>query len=247
MGIDVKGKIVLVTGSNRGIGKQIVKTLLEHGASKVYAAVRDTVAAKDLVSESQGKVVAIPIDLSNPETIVAAASQAKDVQIVINNAGVLRAAELLSADALEALQFELEVNTFGLVRVAQAFAPILAGNGGGAFVQINSVVSVKTFSDVTTYCASKAASYSVTQGLREVLGKQGTQVVSVHPGPIATDMANDAGFGEIAEPASLVSEAIVKALANDEFHVFPDSMAKGIWQAYESFARNVVESNMSEG
>ncbi len=102
-------------------------------------------------------------------------------QILINNAGVLRATDLLSENAMDALQFELDVNAFGLLRVAQAFAPVLAANGGGALVQINSVVSVKTFADVTTYCASKAASYSITQGLREVLAKQGTHVVSVHP------------------------------------------------------------------
>ncbi len=59
-------------------------------------------------------------------------------------------------------------------------------------------------------------------------------------------MANDAGFGEIAEPASLVSEAIVKALASGDFHVFPDSMAKSIWGAYESFAKNVIETTGSE-
>ncbi len=93
-------------------------------------------------------------------------------------------------------------------------------------MQLNSVVSIKCFSDSATYCASKAASYSITQSLRDVLSKQGTLVVSVHPGPIATDMANAAGFGDVAESPSVVAEAIVTALANGDFHVFPDFMGR---------------------
>ncbi len=130
--------------------------------------------------------------------------------------------------------------------MAQAFAPILKTNGGGAFVQLNSVASMKCFSDFATYSASKAAAYSITQALREVFFQQGTAVLSVHPGPIATDMATDAGLGEIAEPASLVGEAIVVALKAGDFHVFPDSMAKMVGDAYQSFAENIVEANLVE-
>jgi len=72
--------------------------------------------------------------------------------------------------------------------MAQAFAPILKTNGGGALVQLNSIASMKNFSDLATYSASKAASYSITQALRDVLKEQGTHVVSVHPGSIATDI-----------------------------------------------------------
>ena len=145
------------------------------------------------------------------------------------------------------MKAEFEVNVLGLMRMARAFAPVLAANGGGAFVQLNSVVSIKSFPDFATYCASKAASYSITQSLRAVLGKQGTQVVSVHPGPIATDMASDAGLQDVAEPPSIVVEAIVSALASGEFHAFPDSMAQGLWKAYEGFARSVVEADLAGG
>jgi short-subunit dehydrogenase len=80
-----------------------------------------------------------------------------------------------------------------------------------------------------------------------VLKEQGTQVVSVHPGPIATDMSNDAGMGEIAEPAELVANAIITALAENEFHSFPDTMAKQIESAYQGYAKNVIEADMTEG
>jgi NAD(P)-dependent dehydrogenase (short-subunit alcohol dehydrogenase family) len=245
MAFTIKDKIALVTGANRGIGKSIVETLLKNGASKVYAAVRNPDSAADLVKASS-RVVALELDLAKPATIVAAAKVAKDVQLVVNNAGVLKAANPLAAGAIDALQFELDVNVFGLIRMARAFAPVLAANGGGAFVQLNSVASLKSFADFATYSASKAAAYSITQGLRDTLKKQGTQVVSVHPGPIATDMANDAGLGAIAEPASLVADGIVAALAAGEFHAFPDSMARKFWAAYQGFAKSVVEADLGE-
>jgi short-subunit dehydrogenase len=139
------------------------------------------------------------------------------------------------------------VNVYGLIRVAQAFAPVLAANGGGAFVQLNSVVSLKSFADFATYSASKAAAYSITQGLRDKLKAQGTRVVSVHPGPIATDMADAAGLTAVADPPSVVADGIVAALAAGEFHVFPDKMARDFWSAYQGFARGVVEAEVKEG
>ena len=72
-------------------------------------------------------------------------------------------------------------------------------------------------------------------------------MVSVHPGPIATDMAINAGMGEIAEPASLVAQSIIAAIENSEFHAFPDSMAKQVGEAYRSYATGVVEANLMEG
>ena len=247
MSFSVQDKVALVTGANRGIGKSIVETLLKNGASKVYAAVRNPDSAADLVRASGGRVVAVELDLARPATIAAAVRTAKDVQLVVNNAGVLKTASPLAAGAIDALQFEIDVNVYGLIRVAQAFAPVLAANGGGAFVQLNSVVSLKSFADFATYSASKAAAYSITQGLRDELKAQGTQVVSVHPGPIATDMGDAAGLTAVAEPPSVVADAIVAALAAGEFHVFPDTMARKFWSAYQGFARAVVEAEAGEG
>ena len=247
MSYDVRDKTILVTGANRGIGKAITNTLLKHGAGKIYAAVRRPASADSLVKSHGDKVVPLQFDLTQPNTIKAAADTASDVTLVINNAGVLRTATAFSDDAIEALQFEMEANVYGLIHVAQAFAPVLKANGGGALVQLNSVVSLKCFPQFTTYCASKAAAYSLTQGLRAHLSEQDTAVVSVHPGPIATDMGNAAGLSEIAEPPELVGEAIVAALKAGDFHVFPDSMSKQIGEAYQSFAENVVEADLTEG
>jgi NAD(P)-dependent dehydrogenase (short-subunit alcohol dehydrogenase family) len=245
MAFNIQGKVALVTGANRGIGKSIAETLLAGGVSKLYAAVRKTDSVAKLVQSHPGKVVAIPVDLSKPETITAAAKLATDVQLVINNAGILKTATALSGNAAKDLQTEFDVNVFGLLHMAQAFAPLLKANGGGAFVQLNSVVSMKSFPQFATYCASKAAAYSITQALREDLKQQGTQVLSVHPGPIATDMGHDAGLDDIAESPSLVADGIVRALAAGDFHLFPDSMAKQIGEAYDGFRTNVIEAEMA--
>jgi len=148
----------------------------------------------------------------------------------------------LDAQAEASLRDELEVNVFGLLRMAQAFAPILKQHGGGALVQLNSVASLRASAWASTYCASKAAAYSLTQSLREQLAGQGTQVLSVHPGPIATDMAVRAGIDDIAEPVTLVSEGIIESLASGVFHFYPDSMARDMGAAYASFAEQVIEA-----
>ncbi len=244
MSYSIQGKTVLVTGANRGIGRAIVESAIQQGAKKVYAAVRKIESANSLMKELGDRVVPIHVDLEDSQSIHEAAKKATDVEVVVNNAGVFEAANPFSENALSSLEYQMKVNVIGLIHMANAFAPVLKANGGGAFVQLNSIVSIKAFSQSATYAASKAASYSITQSLREVLADQGTQVVSVHPGPIATDMSTDAGMEEIAEPPSLVSDAIWQALKDDQFHAFPDSMAKQIGGAYKSFADNVIDAKM---
>ncbi|QEG40924.1 SDR family oxidoreductase [Roseimaritima ulvae] len=246
MAFDVQNKTVLVTGANRGIGKVILEEALRRGAKKVYAAVRNVDSAADLVVAHGDRVVPLRLDLEDPASITAAAEEADDVDLVVNNAGVLKTAGALAAEAVETLQYEMNVNVYGLLRVAQAFAPGLKARGGGALVQLNSVASVRSFSDFATYAASKAASYSLTQALQASLGEQGTQVVSVHPGPIQTDMGADAGFHDNAAPPELVATAIFDALVESRFHVWPDPMAEQVAGAYQPFAEQVIEAEQQE-
>lgn len=243
MSISVENKVALVTGANRGIGKAITESFLDHGAKKVYLAVRDTSSTKELEDKYGDRVVTIKADVSNTKSIEELAQQTKDVAIVVNNAGVGTPHPTIGEDVEKDLTFQLEVNAFGLLRVANAFAKTLENNKG-ALVQLNSVASLKNFSHLSTYSASKAASYSLTQGLRTELGAKGVSVLSVHPGPVDTEMGEAAGFDDGAS-TSVISEGIVKSLKAGDFHLFPDEMAKQIGSAYQSFSENIVLADMS--
>ena len=242
---DIKNKTVLITGANRGIGKVITETFLQKGAKKIYAAVRNVDTVLPLIEQYGEKIEAITIDLEKPATIVAASQQAEDVEVVVNNAGINTRSTPLDVGAISSLNFEMEINVNGLIRMAQAFAPVLKKNGGGVFIQINSVASIKNIVSIATYSASKAAAYSITQALRNQLNEQDTFVMSVHPGPIATDMIAAApGMLEIAEPPSIVADNIVIALNNGDFHVFPDKIARQLKETYQSFAESTIEVNI---
>ena len=243
---DIKNKTALITGANRGIGKVITETFLQKGAKKVYAAVRNMEKALPLIERHGERIEAVQIDLEKPETIIAASQRIRDVEVIVNNAGVNTRSTPLDTDAINSLNFEMEINVNGLVRMAQAFAPVLRINGGGVFIQINSVASIKNIVPIATYSASKAAAYSITQALRSLLSEQGTFVMSVHPGPIATDMiATVPGMLEIAEPPEVVADNIMAALKSGDFHVFPDKIAREIKEAYQSFAKDAIEANTS--
>ena len=241
MTIEVKNIIALVTGANRGIGKAITEGLLEAGAIKVYTAVRDLSSVDELGEKYGERIVPVEFDLTRRDTINAAVKVAGDVNLVVSNAGVVKLSSPLDADALEGLKYQMEGNVYPLIQLAQAFGPILKVNGGGAFVQMNSLASIKNFLPLTGYSASKAASYSVTQGLREAWADQGTQVISVIAGPIKTDMADSAGMGEGAPPPSLVADGILAALESSDFFVYPDPMAQAVAEVYAPYAQNVLE------
>ncbi len=244
MSISIENKVALVTGANRGIGKAIVESFINHGAKKVYLAVRDTNSTKELEEKYGDKVVTLKADVSNTKSIQDLAQQANDVDIVVNNAGVGTPFATIGDNVEKNFAFQLEVNAFGLLRVANAFANILMEKQG-ALVQLNSIASIKNFSQLSTYSASKAASYSLTQGLRADLGSKGVSVLSVHPGPVMTDMGIAAGFEEGAA-TSVISEGIVNSLKVGDFHLFPDEMAKQFEGAYQGFAENIVLADFSE-
>jgi NAD(P)-dependent dehydrogenase (short-subunit alcohol dehydrogenase family) len=145
--------VALVTGANRGIGKAFADALVARGATKVYAAVRDVASITD------PRLVPIQLDVTDPDRVEAVARELDDVQVVVNNAGLLHVSFPLSA-SLDAARVELETNYLSLVSMTQAFAPVLERNGGGAFVNVLSIFSWVATPLLTTYSASKAAAWT---------------------------------------------------------------------------------------
>ncbi len=180
--VNIKGSTVVVTGGQRGLGKAIVDELLARGAAKVYATARTPKPSRD------ARVVSVPLDVTDPDSVAALAGAAPDATIVVNNAGTIGAQRLLSSD-IEDVRKVFETNYFGALRIAKAFAPILDRNGGGALVDIHSVLSWVSGSGA--YGDSKAALWSATNSLRMELENQQTLVTGVHLGYTDTDMAAD--------------------------------------------------------
>ena len=197
----IRDTVALVTGANRGIGLAFTQELLARGARKVYAGVRDPSTIKHLAVE------ALRLDVTQPEEIVAAAAHASDVALLINNAGAAHLGGFLAPDSEEVARFLFETNFFGVLRMSEAFAPILAANGGGAVLNVLSVASWLNRGQLAAYAASKSAAWSLTNSLRYELAAQRTQVLALHMGFVDTDLAR-----EIESPKSSPDEIVARAL-----------------------------------
>jgi NAD(P)-dependent dehydrogenase (short-subunit alcohol dehydrogenase family) len=213
--VNIKGSTVVVTGGQRGLGKSIVDEFLRRGAAKVYATARAPKTSDD------PRVVSVELDVTKADSVAALAVTAADADIVVNNAGALGATKLLDTD-IEEIREVFETNYFGALRVAKAFAPILADNGGGALVDIASLLSwVAGFGG---YGDSKAALWSATNSLRIELAKQGTLVTGVHLGYTDTDMV--AEFDVPKNDPRDVARQIVDGVENGEAEVLADDLTR---------------------
>lgn len=219
----IDGSVALVTGANRGIGRALVEELLERGAAKVYAGARETERLHPLVEQFGERVVPLELDVTDDTQIEAAARVATDVQILLNNAGVVDGTSPAEPGGLEAAKREMEVNYFGILRLVSAFTPALEANGG-AIGNVVSIGGLTNFTPYPTYSASKAAAHSMTQAYRALLGPRGIQVSGIYPGPVDTDMARDISFDK-ATPRSVAARSLEGILAGEE-EIFPDAMAE---------------------
>lgn len=209
-------KTIFVTGSNRGIGQAIVEALLKHPVRKVYAAARQP---QDLPNFNDNRVVPIKLDIGDPIQIQQAVTQAHDIDLLINNAGVLSYAGVVSGES-GLLKHDMEVNYFGTLNLIRSFIPILEKQKESAIVNLLSVLSFASMIHVAGYCASKAALFSATQAMRTELKPKNILVHGVFPGPIDTDMAKELDMSKTS--AQVTAENIVAGIVADQEDIFPD-------------------------
>jgi NAD(P)-dependent dehydrogenase (short-subunit alcohol dehydrogenase family) len=199
--VAVRNAVVLVTGGQRGLGAALVDEVLSRGAKKVY------VTAREPKPDSRESVVTQALEVRSSQAISEIAQVATDVDIVINNAGTLVPEPLLTGD-FDGVAEMFDVNVYGPLRIAKAFAPILAANSGGAIVNMHSALS--WLSGGGAYGASKAAMWSLSNSLRDELASQHTQVLGVHAAFIDTDMT--AAFQVPKTPPAVAAARIIDAL-----------------------------------
>ncbi|GAA4465714.1 SDR family oxidoreductase [Phytohabitans houttuyneae] len=198
--MQISDSVALVTGANRGLGRHFAQQLLERGARKVYATAR-TPERVDVPG-----VQVLRLDITDPSQVAAAAASAPDVNLLVNNAGISTSQNLVTGD-LEKIRLEMYTHFFGTLDVIRAFAPLLGTNGGGAILNVLSVLSWAPFDGANAYSAAKAAQWSLTNAVRVELARQGTLVTGLHLGAADTDMM--AGWDVPKnDPAAVVRTAL---------------------------------------
>ncbi|MCX4705480.1 SDR family oxidoreductase [Streptomyces sp. NBC_01373] len=198
--MELKDAVAVVTGANRGLGRHLAAQLLERGA-KVYAAAR-----RPETVDLEG-VTPLRLDVTDEESIRAAARIASDATLLVNNAGISTGTPLI-AGGQDAVRLEMETNFFGPLAVTRAFAPVIGDNGGGAILNVLSVLSWLHVADHGSYSAAKSAAWALTNATREELAPRGITVSALHVGYMDTDMAAVITGEQKADPADVAAQAL---------------------------------------
>jgi NAD(P)-dependent dehydrogenase (short-subunit alcohol dehydrogenase family) len=211
--MDFNSTTALVTGANRGLGRALVDALLDRGATRIYAAARDPRAVR-----TDDRIVAVAVDLTDEPSIARVAEVAKDVDLLINNAGAAAFAPALDAEP-HAVAREFAVNVTGLHAMIRAFVPALTARQG-AVVNVLTLLSYAPAPPMAGYSASKAAAHSLTLALRPALARAGVRMHGVYPGGIDTDMVAGVDVPKAAPRA--VADAILDGVAAGQDDIYPD-------------------------
>lgn len=215
----INGSVALVTGGSRGIGKALVAELYARGAAKVYATARDprTVTHPDAVP--------LALELTDPDSVAAAAVRAPDVTILINNAGASFGSSFLDTP-VDDIRREFDINFYGPLHTSRAFAPLLERNGGGHILTVHSALSWFTLPGADAYAAAKAALWSQTNALRLALAPRGVTVTGLHVGYVDTDMTAEVDAPKIT--ASSVATQALDGIEADALEVIADELTRQV-------------------
>jgi NAD(P)-dependent dehydrogenase (short-subunit alcohol dehydrogenase family) len=235
MNMNIEHTTALVTGANRGLGRALVAALLARGARRVYATARDPKSLEALVRSGPERIVPLALDVTSAASLKAAAERATDLDLLVNNAGVLASYDLLES-APDALAADFNTNAFGLVAAIKSFLPALAraaarGPGRAGVVNVLSVVALGNMPSLGGYSASKAAALSFTQALRPGLARRGISVHAALPGAIDTDMVRSFEMPKTS-PES-VARGILEGVEQGLDDIAPDPMSRELFAKWQ--------------
>ncbi|OBZ93227.1 short-chain dehydrogenase [Pararhizobium polonicum] len=238
----IENTVALVTGANRGIGREFAAELLRRGARKVYLGARDPASLAALVALDPARLVPLKLDVTNAADVAEAARVATDVTLLINNAGFAGGQGGISAPDLSIARQEMEVNYFGVLALSKAFAPILAKAPASSIVNVLSFLSLVTLPAAGTYSASKAAALAATRTIRAELKDQGTHVVASMPVQVETDMGRGLPEPRL-QPIDVVSETL-DAVETGVEEVFPGELTRNVAAAFAADPKG-LQAHMS--
>jgi NAD(P)-dependent dehydrogenase (short-subunit alcohol dehydrogenase family) len=213
--MNIKNSVAFVTGANRGLGLEFARELLARGARKVYAGMRN-IEGVDIPG-----VIPVRIDVTDPQSIAAAAAHCSDTTLLVNNAGIARLLNTtLNPAIIDQAREVFETNYYGVIRVTQAFAPVLTANGAGAIVNILSDAVWIGRPLLSAYSASKAAAWSYTNALRVDLRPQDILVLGLHVSFLDTDMTH--GFDMKKTNPRVVAQLALDGVEQGKHEVMAD-------------------------
>ena len=209
----LNGAVVLVTGANGGIGTHFVHEALARGASKIYATARNPRTWDD------ERIIPLALDVTDQASIRAAVEAARDVTVLINNAGASVASAGILTHTDEEIRANVETNFLGPLFVARAFAPVLSAHENSVLIDMHSALSWYAVAGI--YSATKAALWSATNSLRLELAPAGVHVLGVHVAYVDTPMAAHSTDPK-TDPADLVA-IVFDAVAAGDHEVLADA------------------------
>jgi NAD(P)-dependent dehydrogenase (short-subunit alcohol dehydrogenase family) len=220
----IQDSVVFISGANRGLGLAFAQQALQRGAKKVYAGVRTPTA------DTLPGIVQVQLDVTDAASVAAAAQQCGDTTVLVNNAGIARLnSSVLDSSMVDLSREIFETNYYGTILLSQAFAPVLAKNGGGAVVNVLSDTTWFSRPMLASYSASKSAVWSFTNALRVELRGQNTLVQGLHVSFMDTDMTQ--GFDmKKTSPRQVVEASLAGVEANTE-EVLVDSFTREMKQS----------------
>ncbi|WP_111979320.1 SDR family NAD(P)-dependent oxidoreductase [Algibacillus agarilyticus] len=236
--LNLTGKTVLITGANRGIGLAFVKTCLSAGAKHILAAGRDLSALKAVVKLNPAVIKAIELDVTN-NTHVQNLKTIKQLDVLINNAGIANGCFNLADNALDVAKKEMDTHYFGPMNICQTLMPVLRQSPNGAIINISSIAALSNFPSLGPYSATKAALMSFTQGLRIELADSGLKAVCVYPGPTDTRLAP----GDI--PKATTESIAINTFAqinNGQVDIYPDDFSQAMYAHFQESAQQLAQT-----